>query len=232
MRTIAIGDIHGCSTALLGLLEMIDPRPTDRLVFLGDYVDRGPDARGVIDILLDLRSQCQTVFLLGNHEIMFRGALRGLDPRLWLEIGGRPTLTSYGGELTRVRPEHVEFLDACLPYFECDDHIFVHANYLAELPMCEQPEHALYWEHLSERVPDPHFSGKHVWLGHTPQVRGNIGSFGHFTCLDTGCVGGYWLSAVDVGSGETWQVSKLGHLRNDWRVLKKLAALLRMRSNP
>lgn len=223
MRRIAIGDIHGCSKALMGLLEVLAPASDDLLIFLGDYVDRGPDSKGVLNRLLQLQQECQTVFLLGNHEIMFRGAIQGLNPQLWLQIGGAPTLTSYGGELQNVSAEHLAFLTECKPYFETDHHLFVHANYLAELPLAEQPEEALYWEHLSDRIPEPHSSGKHVFLGHTPQPLGKVGYFGHFTCLDTGCFANYWLSAVDIDSGEVWQVSKQGHLRERWRVFKRLA---------
>lgn len=222
MRTIAIGDIHGCAKALRGLLEAISPSAEDCLVFLGDYVDRGPDSKGVIDQLIDLQARCRTVFLLGNHEIMFRGALRGLDPELWLQIGGRPTLTSYGGLLSNVTQRHVEFLDGLRPYWETDEHLFVHANYIPDLPLEKQPEETLFWEHLSDRVPQPHVSGKHVFCGHTPQPYGNIGFYGACTCLDTGCFAGYWLSALEVYSGETWQVSKQGHLRENWRWAKKL----------
>lgn len=222
MRTIAIGDVHGCSKALRGLLEIVDPKAEDRLIFLGDYVDRGPDAKGVIETLLALREKCQTVFLLGNHEIMFRGAVSGLNPELWLQIGGQPTLASYGGRLQNVSDKHVEFLNTCLPFFETEKHIFLHANYEPELDLVDQPEEVLYWQHLSVRVPGAHKSQKHVFLGHTPQVRGEIGYFGHFTCLDTACFAGYWLSALDVESGEEWQVSKQGHRRENWRLVKKL----------
>lgn len=222
MRTIVIGDIHGCSKAVLGLLEAVKPTEGDRLIFLGDYVDRGPDSKGVIDLLIDLSQRCQTVFLLGNHEIMFRGAVRGLDPSLWLQIGGQPTVASYGGRLELVSQQHMDFLDACLPYYELENHVFVHANYLADLPLEQQPEATLFWEHLSDRIPDPHISGKHVFLGHSPQPHGRIGYFDHFTCLDTGCFAGYWLSAVDVDSGEVWQVSRQGHLRENWRIFRRI----------
>lgn len=217
-----IGDIHGCSKALKSLLDTLAPTASDLLIFLGDYVDRGPDSKGVIEILLDLRQTCQTVFLLGNHEIMFRGAIKGLDPALWLEIGGRPTLTSYGGKLSNVPTEHIAFLENLVPYHETEKQLYVHANYDAELMMGEQPEALLYWEHLSNRVPRPHCSGKHVYLGHTPQPYGRIGFFEYFTCIDTGCVAGYWLTAVDVDSCEYWQVSKEGHLREDWRIVRRI----------
>lgn len=227
MRTIAVGDIHGCVKALQSLLDVLQPQSDDVLVFLGDYVDRGPDSKGVIDLLLELRTQCNTKFLLGNHEIMFRGALAGLPAHWWLSAGGSQTVTSYGGLLSNVSPQHIEFLYECLPSFETENHFFVHANYLPELPLDEQPEEVLYWEHLFNRMPPPHFSGKHAICGHTPQPYGNIGYYQHLTCLDTCCFGGYWLSALDVDTGEVWQVSSEGHFRENWRILRKIWARLK-----
>lgn len=222
MRTLVIGDIHGCLKALNGLLEVVRPTPEDTLIFLGDYVDRGPDSRGVLETLISLQNQTNVVCLLGNHEIMFRGAIQGLDPALWLEIGGRPTLTSYGGQLSLVPQEHLDFLFGLRPYYETEKHLFVHANYDATLSLQQQPEELLYWEHLGNRFPEPHHSGKHVFLGHTPQPYGKIGEFGHFTCMDTGCFAGYWLTAMDVDSGEVWQISKQGHRREDWRIVRRI----------
>ena len=74
-RTIAIGDIHGCSVALAALLGVIEPCPDDLLVTLGDYINRGPDSRGVLDRLIKLSNQCRLVPLLGNHEEMLFEAL-------------------------------------------------------------------------------------------------------------------------------------------------------------
>ncbi|RMF38774.1 MAG: serine/threonine protein phosphatase [Planctomycetota bacterium] len=213
MRTIAIGDVHGCSKALRGLIDAIAPTSSDRLIFLGDYVDRGPDSRGVLDCLLELESHCQSTFLLGNHDIMFRGVIRGLDPHLWLEIGGQPTLASFGGTLAHIGQRYVDFLDRCLPFYETQTHIFVHANYHHDLPMENQPEQALFWEHLNVRMPLPHISGKHVVCGHTPQSNGEISRHTHLTCIDTACYAGLWLTGWCIETGETWQVSAQGHLR-------------------
>ena len=71
MRTLVIGDIHGCSTALRTLLDAVKPGPEDVLVTLGDYVDRGPDSKGVLDILLGLEKTTQLKPIIGNHEILF-----------------------------------------------------------------------------------------------------------------------------------------------------------------
>jgi serine/threonine protein phosphatase 1 len=226
MRTIAIGDIHGCSKALHGLIAEIKPQADDCLVFLGDYIDRGPDSRGVIEALLDVRERCNTKFLLGNHEVMLLGALRGLPADLWLKTGGQQTVTSYGGRLENISELHRDFLRSCLHYYETETHIFVHANYKADLPMDQQTEASLFWDHLTDYVPEPHVSGKHVVLGHTPQNRGEVGWFGHFTCLDTGCVGGSWLTALDVDSLETWQVSIQGHPREHWKAVKKVSRFI------
>ncbi len=77
-RTIAIGDIHGCSAALEALIREIKPTPEDTLVTLGDYVDRGPNSKRVIEILLAMRTRCKLITLKGNHELLL---LRGLNPR-------------------------------------------------------------------------------------------------------------------------------------------------------
>src|SRR4051812_30312448 len=76
-RTIAIGDVHGCLRALAALLDAIGPDWEDTLVPLGDYIDRGPDSRGVLDQLLALAKRCRLVPLLGNHEEMLIAAVQG-----------------------------------------------------------------------------------------------------------------------------------------------------------
>src|SRR3954470_11444972 len=95
-RLFAVGDVHGCSTALRTLIAAIHPRPEDTIVTLGDYIDWGPDSRGVIEQLIGLSSSCHLVPLLGNHEEMLLDAL-GSDVKLraWLDQGGEQTLLSY-----------------------------------------------------------------------------------------------------------------------------------------
>ena len=69
-RTIAIGDIHGCSTALASILLAIDPQPEDTIITLGDYVNRGMDSKGVLDVLIELSGRCRLIPILGNHDEM------------------------------------------------------------------------------------------------------------------------------------------------------------------
>jgi predicted MPP superfamily phosphohydrolase len=100
-RLIAIGDIHGCSTALDAILGAIRPEPVDTIVALGDYVDRGLDSKGVLDRLIELRQRCHLVPLLGNHEEMMLGArqCKG-DFEFCMKSGGLVTLDSYGDAVT------------------------------------------------------------------------------------------------------------------------------------
>src|SRR4051794_2061919 len=214
-RTIAIGDIHGCSIALDALLDAIRPRPEDVIVTLGDYIDRGPDSRGVIDRLIDLGQRCRLVPLLGNHEEMLLDVRSGLHPTTWLGMGGLATLDSYGPgrKLTLIPDEHYEFLEDCQDSYETDSHIFVHANYFPDIPMAEQPVGMLRWESLPDMTPGPHESGKTVIVGHTSQKGGEILDLGHLKCIDTYCYGGGWLTALDVKTGEVWQADREGKMR-------------------
>jgi serine/threonine protein phosphatase 1 len=151
MRTLAIGDIHGASSALDALLAVVRPTPADTLVFLGDYVDRGPDSRGVLDRLLALRDQCRVVCLRGNHELMMLRARTGRDDRrMWLSVGGAECLLSYGttpgvpGTLADVPAEHWAFLEGeCVDWYETMSHIFVHANLSPDLSPAEEFEDRL-----------------------------------------------------------------------------------------
>jgi len=213
-RTIAIGDIHGCAAALRALIAAIEPTPDDILVMLGDYVDRGPDSRGVLDFVLELEQRYRLVPLLGNHELMLLDALE--NPRVlgpWLECGGDPTVRSYDGRLSNIPPDHLAFIHRCKRYYEIPTHFFVHANYAAEIPLDEQPDYLLFWEHLHIHFPAPHENGKIAIVGHTSQKLGEILDLGHVICLDTFCYGGGWLTALDVETGQIWQTDRQGRLR-------------------
>lgn len=213
-RTIAIGDIHGCLAALDALLEVIEPQGDDQMIVLGDFVDRGPDSRGVIERLFELRSRVRLLVLMGNHEEMLLLARDDeLELAAWLEFGGAQTLASYGVSHPRDLPkEHVGFLRSNLDFVETERHLFVHANYLPDLPLEEQPADALRWESLWQRVPAPHASGKTAIVGHTAQHEGRIWGLGHLICIDTYCHGGGWLTALDVVSGRYWQADREGGL--------------------
>jgi len=215
-RLIAIGDIHGCRVALDTLLDAIAPGPSDTIVTLGDYVDRGPDSRGVVDTLIELGKRTRLVGLLGNHEEMMLEVVRHGEPHHhWLRYGGVETLDSYGfdGDLNFLPPEHDRFFDSLGDYFEHGDYFFTHAAYDAEKPLADQSAKMLRWYSLKEGLPAPHQSGKTAIVGHTAARDGEILDVGYLMCIDTYCYGGGWLTAVDLNHREFWQASEQGKLR-------------------
>jgi serine/threonine protein phosphatase 1 len=215
-RTIAIGDIHGCLKALDALLQAIQPTKEDTIITLGDYVDRGPNSKGVIDRLIELGKQTRLVTLMGNHEEMMLSVVKDREePYRWLQYGGVDTLDSYGfgGDLSVVPQSHLDFLTNLDEFFETDTHIFVHANYNPLLPLRDQSTELLRWVKLSEYLPEPHMSGKRVVLGHTHDRGGEVFWLDHLICLDTYCYGGGWLTAFDVDSEDMWQADNKGQLR-------------------
>lgn len=219
MRILAIGDIHGCNTALTALLQQVQPGPDDQLIFLGDYIDRGRATRSVIDTLIQLPATCATVFLRGNHEAMM------LEARTdtfcsdgWQGCGGLETLYSYEAQFRPNWPElipaaHWKFFESTIRHFETDTHIFVHAGVNPTLDLTEQPDWVVYWSSFFE-LKTPHKSGKKIICGHTTQITGMISDVGHAICLDTGAAYGGWLTCLDVNSGKYWQANERGARRD------------------
>lgn len=218
MRILAIGDIHGCSTALDALLEAIQLQPDDKIITLGDYIDKGPDSKGVLDRLIALHRTGQLIALYGNHEMMM------LDVRekpswesVWRRNGGDKTLNSYSknGQLSDIPDEHWQFLETvCLPWYEIETHFFVHANVYPDMPLSEQPDYMLCWSGFEETV--QHFSGKIMVCGHTTQPSGVPHNLGYAICIDTGVDREGWLTCLDVKSGRIWQANQTGNVRKDW----------------
>ena len=210
-RTIAIGDIHGCARALEVILEAIEPNPDDVIITLGDYIDRGPQSRQVIDRLLRLQQECQLIPLRGNHECLLLDALqRKTLFNFWLQCGGQQTLDSYGGTIEQIPPSHIDFFQRCRPFHETEHHLFFHASFDPTLPAGQQDDQQLFWEHLRGPGPGQHASGKRVFVGHTPQDGGRILRLDHVVCLDTYCFGNGCLSAMEVHSETTWQANQQG----------------------
>ncbi len=215
MRTLAVGDIHGSFRALETLAAFVPFRPEDQLVTLGDYVDRGPQSREVLDWLIAYPGRL--VALRGNHEIMMMEARGGgAELRGWLRCGGMQALESYpspeGPSLSAVPPAHWDFLEnRTVPFLEIDSHFFVHANADEDLPLDEQPDEMLFWEHLDN--PRPHCSGKIMVCGHTQQRSGQPKEFRHAVCIDTSAYAQGWLTCLDVGTGRYWQANQRGETR-------------------
>jgi serine/threonine protein phosphatase 1 len=199
------------------VLTAISPRPQDTIVTLGDYVDWGPDSRGVIEQLIGLSTECNLVSLLGNHEEMLLEALESDSMlRAWLELGGEETLNSYPIQIgdNRLPIDHVEFIRGCRDFYETSTHIFVHANYDPQLPLDQTERTTLGWKFIDDDQPQMHYSGKTVVVGHTPQVSGSVLDRGFLVCIDTDCSRGGWLTALDVRSRTILQANQQGQARS------------------
>ncbi len=226
MRYLAIGDIHGCYDSLAALVDYVPIAPGDMVVTLGDYVNRGPKTREVIDWLVARQATGFLKALRGNHEVMMLRAREDNESRrVFFQVGGKATCISYGkphrpAKLEAIPAEHWSFLENTLPYFETETHIFVHANLYPEIPLEEQPELMLYWEKFEADWPQPaHCSGKTMVCGHTSQKSGKPLNVGHAVCLDTWAYGRGWLTCLDVATGIYWQANEQGETRTS--VLKE-----------
>lgn len=213
-RTIAIGDIHGCDTALDVLLRSLDLEPDDTVISLGDVIDRGPDSRRCIELLIDLKSRCHFLHIMGNHEEMMLEALHGGERRdAWQRYGGLEFMASYGGRFDGISPEHLDFIRSGRDYIETETSIFSHATIQGEYPLEVQDKHWLRWSRFTSRT-QPHFSGKRVVCGHTAQPSGRPLVIHGWVCIDTCvyCPGGA-LTALDVDNDLVYQAEQSGRFR-------------------
>ena len=191
MGLIAIGDIHGCLKTLEVLLEQLAPTDGDHLVFVGDYVDRGPDSKGVIDYLLKLRQSVRCTFLRGNHEALFLGYLDEAAYDIWAINGGIATLNSYmqSGEEVEIPESHIAFLRETIFYYETEEFFFVHAGLKPDLTIAQNievgSEDVFLWERSHLKVVDLPWE-KTVVCGHTPQPEPTDRE--KLINIDTGCV--------------------------------------------
>ncbi len=221
----AVGDIHGEVKKLDELLRRLPLERGDRFVFLGDYVDRGPDSCAVIDRLIGLRNEYDCHFLLGNHESMFLDFLGWSDPAYFggdafLMNGGDRTLDSYGYfDRERLEPtgfelpkSHEEFLLGLKLFHREADYLFVHAGLDRDELQGRDVEYALrrsriedlLWSRTTGEL--PHRLGVTVVYGHTPGedlgVRWNL----PFTIgIDTGAVFGGPLTAIRLPDEKIFQ---------------------------
>jgi len=198
-KIFVIGDVHGCDRALDELLDKVVPSITDTMVFLGDYIDRGPASRQVVDKILALNTRLsRLITLMGNHEQMFLRYLTGQERDLYLEIGGLQTLESYGIEnpkdgFPQIPTTHLHFFKELLTYWEDENYIYVHAGLQPGVHLSRQSPDWLLWARDGDNVEDNSF-GKTIIYGHTvhkgPLVTPNkigidTGAVygGHLTCL-------------------------------------------------
>lgn len=216
-RLFAVGDIHGCPDEVAAMLKAIAPRRGDTVVFIGDYVDRGPSAKDVVDQLLELENTgCKPVFLKGNHEDMMLSflGLPGLHGDSFLMNGGAITLASYGIK----RPDDLDCLDQFIPEQHLEfyrglevsylrpPYLFVHAGVMPLRPLEEQDVEDLLWIR-HEFISQPHDLGQTVVFGHTP-MRSLMMDLPYKIGIDTGLVYGNKLTCVEFTEGVLYQVAR------------------------
>jgi serine/threonine protein phosphatase 1 len=205
-RIFIFGDIHGCLDPLVRLMEKIGWRPNaDRLIFLGDYIDRGQDSRGVIEYLIALSKTSKNVdCLMGNHESVFLDFLSGTDQRTFLANGGGSTLYSYGFKYgarkgtdwsCRIPQEHRDFLKNLKLWVELEEYYVVHAGMRPGIAMQMQSLEDLVWIRDAFILSDHDF-GKRVIFGHTPYSEPLI--MDNKIGLDTGAVYGNRLTCLEL----------------------------------
>jgi serine/threonine protein phosphatase 1 len=212
-----VGDIHGCVRELETLLTGLDVSAGDTLAFIGDYIDRGPDSRAVVDLLLGLRAQSglRTIFLKGNHEDMCL-AYVGRDGRWgesWRMNGGGATLRSYGvsdalqgaAAAERFPAEHLEFFESLDLTAVVDEFLLVHAGVRPSVPLGAQDPEDLLWIR-EEFIACAHELPHTVVFGHTPQ-RQVLVDLPYKIGIDTGCVNGGRLTALEPHAGVVHQVT-------------------------
>ncbi|MEM9168456.1 MAG: metallophosphoesterase family protein [Pseudomonadota bacterium] len=225
-RIYAVGDVHGCARELDALMSAIVADAaksndgdglTTQLVFLGDYVDRGPDSKGVIDRLIAIREEKpETVFLMGNHEEAFLKFIAA--PELfaeWLHWGGAETLSSYGVEgawaleeqelqemlMDALPRRHLAFLVDLEAQRTLGDYFFVHAGVKPGVPLEEQKEKDMFWirEEFHQSAPEQR-PDKTVVHGHHPVKKPE--DHGWRINVDTGACWSGKLTAVVLENGK------------------------------
>jgi serine/threonine protein phosphatase 1 len=211
-RYFAIGDIHGCLDKLRKLLGLIDVDwENDTVVFMGDYIDRGPDSKRVVDYVLELRKKHeQVVCLKGNHEWMFLNYLDHREEQIYLANGGRDTLQSYGispdeqDRRVKLPPKHLQFFETLLPCYETENYVFAHAGVRPGIPMELQDPYDLIWIR-HEFFRSDHGLKKTVVFGHTP-FKGEPFVGEKMIGIDTGAVYGGALTCLELPAMKFHQV--------------------------
>ncbi len=202
-KTFVIGDIHGCHETLLELLYKASPdMDRDTIIFLGDYIDRGPDSKKVVSFILRLMEQApgRIIPLMGNHEQVFLASLAGDKREFYLKMGGDKTLQSYGiappfsGHIAKAIPtSHLHFFNDLLLFWEDKDYIYVHAGLQPGVHLSQQSPRWCCWARDQFLKSDYNF-GKTVIFGHTPFDKPLIEK--HRIGIDTGAVYGGSLTCL------------------------------------
>jgi serine/threonine protein phosphatase 1 len=201
-KIFAIGDIHGTFDRLQNLMQKIPiDYDNDTLVFIGDYIDRGPGSVEVVEYLLNLKQRVPgTIFLKGNHEEMLEKYLDGSDRFTYLLNGGQKTLDNYLSKTAQpdsfpIPPEHFDFFNSLRLYYETESYIFVHAGLRPKVSLAAQESEDMLWIR-DKFIYSKYNFGKPVVFGHTPLEKPLVES--NKIGIDTGAVYGNALTCVQL----------------------------------
>jgi len=200
-KLIAVGDIHGELYQLQKVFNKLSIDKGDKIIFLGDYIDRGNHSKQVIDFIIDLKNRHDVICLQGNHEMMAMDVNDGKGGwqmfSSWMMNGGRTCLDSYGQHLNQLDVMfdiHGEFFNSLKLYHEEENYIFVHGYLDSDEDLDKQSGWSVLWNRFEDI--HPHKSGKTVVCGHTVQ-KGGITDMGYKICIDTGsCFPSGYLTAM------------------------------------
>jgi serine/threonine protein phosphatase 1 len=220
-RLFAIGDIHGCvdeaRTLLSHLQSSLALNENDLVVFIGDYIDRGPDSKGVVDLLLDFKKTYpSSVFLKGNHEDMLLGYL-GMGGNFganYMYNGGVQFLRSYDissveapeNIVAQLPPAHLRFFQELLGGVIVGDYVFVHAGVNPLKRLEEQEPQDLFWIR-DEFIMNIHRLQKTVVFGHTP-FQDVMFHLPYKIGIDTGLYYGNLLTCIETINQEVYQIAR------------------------
>ena len=215
----AIGDIHGHLSVLEDLFASIPFQEKDEIVFVGDYIDRGPNSSGVVDFLIDKKNKFpEMVFLRGNHEDMFLDFLQGTNryqANFFEETVGVETLRSYGhtsGNSFSLSPEHQKFYEELLFFYETANFLFVHGGFRPGVPISEQESSDMVW--IREDFMGAKYDfGKPVVFGHTPLYE-ILDELPFLLGIDTGLVYGGKLTCVKLRERKIEETFQIGQGKN------------------
>jgi serine/threonine protein phosphatase 1 len=210
MKTIVIGDIHGCFDELRDLIAELKESEeynveTDRLIFLGDYIDRGIDSRKVIKFIRELQENNDNVIaLMGNHEDMLVEYYNAQSQN-WLYNGYDATLKSYDNNLKQLFDD-INWIKSLPLYYEDEHFVYVHAGIDPTKPLDEQSKNELLWVREDFIYTIEKFN-KRVIFGHTPSlaITGETKPYMTYTDnvgIDTGCVFNGKLTALIIEDSE------------------------------
>ena len=184
-RYIAITDIHGELRKLENVLSKIDLRDDDTFVFMGDYIDRGPDSKGVIEKVLEIKKHFKTICLIGSHEYALLHAKQDeYYNYLFWNYGGPETVKSYGGRFENILNTHGDFFNSLKFYHLTEKYLFVHAGIDPRYDLEEQIETDLVYIR-SAFYRNKHNLPQKIIFGHTefdaPLIQEDK------ICIDLGC---------------------------------------------